>query len=149
MSDSEGDKMLKTKLYYSAIAALIFVAVSLPQVYSVTDMAIDTYNPSTNCPSPLGKFLHSGVFCIILFLIMKIMNGGMKGALSNGLMAKYSFYSTLVFFLLSSSDSYMLTNSVIGGLSNQLGCPTTSGIIVHALVYLVVLTLVMYFPKDE
>jgi hypothetical protein len=34
-------------------------------------------------------------------------------------------------------------------LANQSGCPNVMGVIVHGIVFMVVLLLVMYFPKDE
>ena len=137
------------KITYSALSAVVFMAVSLPQTYQKTDNLLNfsTTQGSTNCPSPAGKFFHTGVFFVILYFLMKFLN---KSNLSDGLIAKYSFYSTLIFFLLTSSDAYALTSSVnsFGDLVDVGGCPTQKGVIVHGIVYLVLLTLVMYFPKD-
>lgn len=135
------------KITYAALSAVVFLAVSLPQTYQQTDRLVDTFNEG--CPTPVGKFLHTGAFFVILYFLMKWLN---KSKLSDGLIAKYSFYSALIFFLLTSNDSYALTKNIpyLGDdLVEVSGCPTKKGILVHAVVYLVVLTLVMYFPKDQ
>jgi hypothetical protein len=147
------------KLTYAALSAVVFMAVSLPQTYqSVEDLSNTglrylpgNYQVDTvvgNCPTPSGKFLHTGVFFVVLYFLMKWLN---KSDLSDGLIAKYSFYTTLIFFLLSSNDTYALTSQIpnLEDLVDASGCPTKKGVLVHGLVFLVVLTLVMYFPKDE
>ena len=146
------------KLTYSALSAVVFMAVSLPQTYQgvedlsnrglsyVSNSQVNTING--NCPTAAGKFLHTGVFFVVLYFLMKWLN---KSDLSDGLIAKYSFYTTLIFFLLSSNDTYALTSQIpsLEDLVDPRGCPTKKGVLVHGLVFLVVLTLVMYFPKDE
>ena len=142
---------LKKKLLHASLGACLFVLVSLPQVYSGTNTH---FMPTTfdNCPTPAGKFLHSALFFVLNFLVMKYMatNNYLNMAnLSDGLLAKYAFIGTLLFFLVSSSDTYMLTHNVYSGLSTPFGCPNLSGVLVHGLVFLVILVLVMYFPKDN
>jgi hypothetical protein len=147
------------KLTYSALSAVVFMAVSLPQTYQGVEdvsnaglsylpggLSVDTVQG--NCPTASGKFLHTGVFFVVLYFLMKWLN---KSDLSDGLIAKYSFYTALIFFLLSSSDTYALTSRVpsLEDLVDASGCPTKKGVLVHGLVFLVVLTMVMYFPKDE
>jgi hypothetical protein len=133
------------KVTYSALSAIVFMAVSLPQTYQQTDNRFITTVDGA-CPTPEGKFLHTGVFFVILYFLMKWLN---RSNLSDGLIAKYSFYSALIFFMLTSNDSYALTTRL--GLPDMIdgsGCPTKRGVLIHGLVYLVVLTLIMYFPKD-
>ncbi len=47
--------------------------------------------------------------------------------------------SVLVFLLVSAPMTYKLTNSLLGGIVGKLadasGCPTTVGLVVHALVF--------------
>lgn len=140
------------KLTYAALSAVVFMGVSLPQTYSVTDRYIGSYTGSTlsgTCPSPVGKFLHTGVFFVVLYVLMKLLN---RTNMSDGLIAKYSFYSTLLFFLVTSSDTYALTSQVPAlkdiGIVDATGCPTKQGVVVHGLVFMVLLVLVMYFPRD-
>lgn len=141
------------KAGYSFIPAILFFIVSLPEIYNTTDKLgqfntkLNTYD--NNCPTSIGKFLHSLVFFLLVWAVMRFSrNNGRMPYKSNGLLAKYAFYSTLIFFLLSSSDAYNVSGSIISGLTNSAGCPNISGAFVHGLVYLVVLTLVMFFPKD-
>lgn len=57
------------------------------------------------------------------------MNGKLKGALIAGLM----------FFIISHPIVYKLVDSLIGGLLGRIatpsGCPTTWGLMVHAIVF--------------
>lgn len=158
MSESLYNEVLR-KAGYSFIPAVLFFVVSLPEVYNATDnvgtrlgqtdnrLSFDTYD--NNCPTSTGKFLHSLVFFLLVWAVMRnSRNNGRMPYKSNGLLAKYAFYSTLIFFLLSSTDTYNVTGNLISGLTNSAGCPNMSGAIVHGLVYLVILTLVMFFPKD-
>ena len=50
-----------------------------------------------------------------------------------------SFFSVLIFLIVSNPYTYMLTNMLfrpfIGALANS-GCPTTLGLAIHAVVYL-------------
>ena len=138
------------KLMCSAIAAAIFILVSLPQVYGQTDRFISTY--AAGCPTSEGKYLHAAVFFALVFALMKLGArlkwSGMEEK-SDALHAKYAFYATLLFFVLASTDSYHLSGRLWGGLASESGCPNVTGIIVHGIVFMVVLLLVMYFPKDE
>jgi hypothetical protein len=47
--------------------------------------------------------------------------------------------SIIVFLLVSAPFTYKLTNSLLGGIVGSLasssGCPTTTGLIVHAVVF--------------
>ncbi len=137
------------KLMYSLAAAIIFILVSLPQVYHQTDRVTNTY--ANGCPTSEGKFLHSVVFFAISYFLMKISvkqrwNG--MTVVSDAHLAKYAFYATLLFFVFASTDAYMLTGRMMGDLASAAGCPTVRGIIVHAIIFMVVLLLTMYFPMD-
>lgn len=135
------------KVTFSALAAVVFMAVSLPQTYQATNSAwVNTVDGT--CPTPEGKFLHTGIFFVVLYFLMMWLN---RSNLSDGLIAKYSFYAALLFFLLTSSDSYALSSQLpyMNDLTDLTGCPTRTGVLVHGLAFMVLLTMVMYFPKDE
>lgn len=134
------------KLSYSALAAVVFIAVSLPVTYNLTDNLVNTVDFA--CPTAVGRLLHSAVFYAILYLLIKLLD---RSGMSNSLVAKYAFYATLVYFLLSSQEVYAVTSQIPGlsGLTDYGGCPTTTGVIVHGIVFLVVLVLIMNFPKDQ
>lgn len=138
------------KLMCSALAAVIFILVSLPQVYGQTDRVMSTY--ADGCPTSEGKYLHAAVFFALVFALMKLgarMKWSGMEQKSDALHAKYAFYATLLFFVLASSDSYHLSSRLWSGLADARGCPNVTGVIVHGVVFMVVLLLVMYFPKDE
>jgi hypothetical protein len=138
---------LRNKVYWSTWAALLFVIVSLPSVYNLTNSSgLDT--TSGPCPTSVGKLLHTLVFFLLLFLLMKYFTLKKSGK-TDGLMAKYAFYSALIFFLLSSPEVYSVTRSLYSGIADSNGCPTLVGIMVHGLVFIAVLTAVMYFPNDN
>ena len=70
----------------------------------------------------------------------------MASKLSNGLKLKYSFYSTLIFYILSSTSMYRLTNKLLPTAKG--GCPTPFGLFLHSLVFLCALFGIMSLPKD-
>jgi hypothetical protein len=68
-----------------------------------------------------------------------------------GLKAKYSFYSTLVFFLVANPETFKLTQRLLGGfitLASDSGCPTASGFFAHSFLFFLVLWGMMLFPRD-
>ena len=149
MSSTSNPISLNKKIMCSATAAAIFMIVSLPQAYTQSSRLTRTFSDA--CPTPEGKFIHAALFFAINYFIMKVMASkkyhGMEKK-SDGLLARYAFTGTLLFFLLSSTDSYKLTGKIVPGLANENGCPEVKGVIVHGLVFLVILVLTMYFPKD-
>jgi|TARA_Y100000389_G_scaffold161732_1_gene164273 hypothetical protein len=67
--------------------------------------------------------------------------------LTNGLKLKYSFYSTLVFYILSSASMYRLTSKLLPTAKG--GCPTPFGLFLHSIVFLIALYGIMSLPKDR
>ena len=43
--------------------------------------------------------------------------------------------SMIIFIIISLPITYKLTNSILGKLADHYGCPTTLGLIVHAIVF--------------
>ncbi len=67
------------------------------------------------------------------------------------LKAKYSFYSTLVFFLVANPETFKLTQRLLGRVltvASEGGCPTAYGFFLHSLVFFLVLWGMMLFPRD-
>lgn len=144
---------LQNKVAVSSVAAVVFMLCALPQVYQRTDNRfLTTYDASSTCPTPAGKFLHTAVFFAVSYFLMKI--GANKQVLglenkSDGFLAKCAFHSALLFFVLTSTDAFKLTGNFTSRvLANEFGCPNVTGVVAHSLVFLVVLVLVMYFPKE-
>ena len=147
LDNSSNIVSLNQKIIISAMVAAVFIIVSLPYVYDQTSKITTTIIEL--CPSPEGKFIHAIIFFIINYLLMKINNKNGIESKSDGLMAKYAFMGTLLFFLLSSNDSYKMTGRLFSGIVNESGCPEVKGILIHSLVFLVILVLMMSFPKDR
>ena len=74
-----------------------------------------------------------------------------KGGPNFALKAKYAFYSTLIFFLIASPETYILSQSALGWLvtiADGGGCPTAFGFFLHTVLFFIVLWAVMLFPRD-
>jgi hypothetical protein len=60
---------------------------------------------------------------------------------------RYTLYTTVVFLLVVHPQTYRLVNYLLGKIvkiSDKCGCPTMSGIIVHAIVF----TLIVRYMMD-
>ncbi len=63
---------------------------------------------------------------------------------------KYSFYSTLVFILITNPMTFLFTQSIFKGALTilQNGVPTAAGYFLHAGLFFFVILGIMQFPKD-
>jgi len=64
---------------------------------------------------------------------------------------KYSFYSMLVFFLISNPETYKTVQSLVGGwftVATAGGCPTPFGLFLHTCLFFLVMLALMMFPRD-
>ena len=67
------------------------------------------------------------------------------------LKAKYSFYSTLVFFLVANPETFKLMQRAMGSMvtiASDSGCPTPVGFFVHTFLFFLILWGLMLFPRD-
>lgn len=67
------------------------------------------------------------------------------------LKAKYSFYSTLVFFLVANPETFKLMQRALGSfvtVASDSGCPTPIGFFVHTFLFFLILWGLMMFPRD-
>lgn len=64
------------------------------------------------------------------------------------LKAKYAFYSTLVFFLLASPETYLLTSRIYPAIADTNGHPSPIGFFIHTGLFFAVLLGLMMFPRD-
>jgi hypothetical protein len=129
---------LQEKLHISIFSAFLFALVSLPYTYKLTNSVVNTY--SNDCPTGNGLLLHTFVFFILTFLSMWRSNH------STELKLKFSIYGALIFFFIASPAMFGLTGSIFGDSIAQEGCPTVYGVLLHALVFCIALTGVMYLP---
>lgn len=72
---------------------------------------------------------------------------GQENTLSNYQKWFYTLLTTLVFVAVSNPYTYKLVNSLLGGfigrIADRQGCPTTTGFIVHTIVFTLILRLLM------
>ena len=62
------------KLYITAISAGLFLIISSPFMYKLTNkLGLKTSNAS-GCPTTLGLIIHSLLFALIVYLLMLIPN---------------------------------------------------------------------------
>ena len=138
------------KLSYALIGVIAFILVSSPEAYHHSGFLFNTINDK--CPLPEGKLLHSLLFFAILYFATKIFVSRhiTYPTLSNDHVAKYAFYGTLMFFLISSSDAYAITRKLVSStIVNSQGCPEFSGILLHSVLFFVLFLLTLYLPKDS
>lgn len=142
------DTQLAQKTVSSLVGALLFLLVSFPKTYELTNQWLPFQVAKKGCPTDNGLALHSLVFFILIFGSMMLPNGN---GLPMLLKTKYSIYSTLVFIVLSAPYVYRLVNMVLRPLVVifKSGCPTYNGIYIHTLVYFLVIFGLMHLPMDQ
>ncbi len=93
------------------------------------------------CLTAKGVMLQTFVFFIITFLSMRDSSIDTLTKLS------HTTYGTLIFFFVSNPSTYKVVGSLLGeSFADSNGCPKKYGIILHTLLYIAILTGVMYFP---
>lgn len=125
------------KLNISLSSAALFILVSLPFTYKLTNNLVNTF--SGGCPTTLGVILHSIVFFLLTYFSMG------KGG-NQGIKLKHSLYGTLIYFFVSNPVTYQFVRSILPFVASPAGCPSFAGIITHAIVYTAALVGVMYLP---
>lgn len=110
----------------TGIATAVFLLMSLlPQYYD---------KANGNCPSFKTRIMQFVAYIVVIILAIKYLA---KVDKSYQELAGYALYAGLLFFFLSSSDMYRLTDSLFGEYINiaNFECPTFSGILIHAVVF--------------
>lgn len=65
--------------------------------------------------------------------------------------AKYSFYSTLVFFLIANPETYKIVQGVLGRIitiADTDGCPSAGGFFLHTALFFITMWGLMMFPSE-
>lgn len=139
---------INEKILYSALSTLVMATVSSKTTYSIVEKLFEKDTLIKNeCPTIFGHFLHTIIFFILIFVVMILFNNTKQS--SKWLLAKYSFYGTLLYFVLTSSEMYGLVGTLTNGATaDSFGCPTSQGIVLHAVVYFLMVFGIMFFPKD-
>lgn len=66
--------------------------------------------------------------------------------LSIGKKFKYSFFSALIFFFISSPIMYQLMNNInqnVFIIADENGCPSNSGLLLHTFLFFIIIFLTM------
>jgi hypothetical protein len=130
----------------AGVSAVIFLLVSLPQVYSRSNNFL---SEEGDCPNYKSKLIHFVAFLVLAVLTFKYV---LKLDKDFSDMLGYALYAALLYFLISSPEMYQLTNSLVGNSVKLVdgACPTFNGVFVHTAVFAVTLaSWHMYFPKEN
>ena len=61
-----------------------------------------------------------------------------------------SFVSGVIFFIVANPETFMLVRKMLGKwVASESGCPTTLGLVLHSLVFLLVVWGIMSFKKEK
>ncbi len=64
-------------------------------------------------------------------------------SLTNYTKWKYTLYTSIIYVLVANPYSYKLVHKILGGISDNKGCPTSLGFVVHLVVFTLLLRLIM------
>ena len=128
---------LGQKVAISMFSSVIFFIFNLPETYNFVGKLLSLKLVKGLCPTNIGLLLHAFLFCILSFFMM----GDPRKDTS--LKLKYSFYGTLIFYLVSSPALYGVTNKLFQNMSTN--CPNKLGILLHSVVYCLLLIGVVVF----
>lgn len=132
---------LEKKLMISLEDSAMFIVLSHPKTYQLLNRILPAYDDEKKCPTAIGFF----TVCVLFFSLNYLFMNLKKSNLSNGLMLKYSFWGTLMYFLIANKETYKLVNNVLP-VANDEGCPNRMGLLAHGIVYFLSLVGIMYFP---
>lgn len=133
---------LKKKIIISLKPAAIFVLLNLPAVYQLTNKFFGkTWDEVAACPTPLGVVIHSAVFFLISYALMR------NPRTSRETKVKHSLTSALLFAILSSGHAYKVVSKVLPSVTTSSGCPTIVGIAVQTVLFIAGLVGIMSVKK--
>jgi hypothetical protein len=123
----------KETLVNPALCAGIYLLLSIPQVFGKSNFLTDGMGyDNFHCPTFKTRFINLTLFFVLIVISLKYIGKSSKSFLALG---KYAIFGTLLFFLISSQESYTVTGKLYNGLANLKGCPTMLGSVVHAALY--------------
>jgi len=118
---------------------LIFFLLSTPAANQITNRIFGHFD--SKCPSMYTRILHTIIYCLILIFLMAHF-AVVKVASSKSVMI--SVLSGLLFFFLASPDLYSATNKLFR-LGSDPSCPSTTSILLHTVVFIVISHYLMCF----
>lgn len=144
----------KQRWIISAVSGLLFLVVASPFVYGVVQSVLGgvfQVASSSGCPSSAGLLLHAVVFALLVRGSMELVCRYVDTANKNCQVSEkqkwlVSGMSALVFLVVASPVLFKLVNSLLGGVvqvSTAAGCPTSVGLAMHAVVFMLVVRGIM------
>jgi hypothetical protein len=141
----------RDKWLSSAVAALLFAAISSPFAYSLTSgIAKSVLNTRlaeySGCATTSGLVVHAVIYALIIRLIMQLTSQCKSYASKDLWIA--SLMGGILFLIIGSPCLYQATSSLFSGVESlQLakvdGCPMLPGLALHTLVFFLVIRLLM------
>ena len=129
----------KTKLMASGTAALLFAGVSLPQVNNLSEQLGDAVGLDLGrmgCPTQLGVIAQGIVYTLAVGALMLWQS---KAAMMDGKVWMRALKAGILYVVIANPMLYRITGTLFEKVGLKLadveGCPTYTGIGVHALVF--------------
>jgi hypothetical protein len=120
----------------SSFGAKVNISTMVGLIFIITSILLNK-----KCLNIENHFLQTLLFALIA------LSSHTSNSLPIGTKLKHTLYGTLLFYLISNSEMYHITNKFL--YNNILGtdnCPTNTGIIIHAVLYIIILVIMMYLP---
>ena len=130
----------------SLILAGLFFVLNLPEAYKFTGSILKSViNTSKigvdgSCFNTGGHIAHTLIFFILTLALMSLTNVFTESERRMSIwgMVKYSFCGTLLFYILSSKETYMLVSDNINKDFITDGCPNNKGVLAHTVVFFII-----------
>jgi|AntRauTorckE6833_2_1112554.scaffolds.fasta_scaffold48173_2 hypothetical protein len=134
----------------AAVNGILFILLSHPITYKLTNKLYNTWNEGTKCPTNYGHLFHVIIF-FILSLLLKIIFNMTESKYDRkgfGVLLKFALYCTLLFFVISGKETYEITGGLSKGVLANGGCATGWGISTHGIIFFLITFLAMLLPND-
>lgn len=141
------------RLFKSGLSTGLMLAVANPITYNFVENTFSKTGKISvdGCPTVMGHLIHTVVFFILLFTMMVLIGYTRPDQMRKPLLLllKYTFYGTLIFFALTNTEMYKFINNFTGETTADMnGCPTRTGLFLHAIIYFITVFTVMTLPQD-
>ena len=128
------------------ILAGLFGILNLPYSYKLSSNIIKNIIKTTDtgitgeCFNTTGLLIHTLLFFILTLALMSLNNvfndNGVRSSVWQ--LIKQAFCGTLLFYILSSKDTYRLVAERLNKDLVSNGCPNNKGVLVHAGIYFLI-----------
>jgi hypothetical protein len=121
----------------SSFSAKVNISAMVGLIFVITSILLNK-----KCLNIENHFSQTLLFALIALLAHT------SNSVNISIKLKHTLYGTLLFYLISNSELYQITNKIL--YNNILGidnCPTNVGIIIHSIIYIIALVIMMYLPE--